>query len=71
MGFEGASAIKSIARKLTEDIAPNAIYVHCFAHCSELILQLRCDKAFHFVIRIARFVPISVCNCLDAYLKGI
>ena len=39
MGFDGASAMKSLARKLKEDIAPNAVYVHCFAHCNELIVQ--------------------------------
>ncbi|XP_046860232.1 zinc finger MYM-type protein 1-like [Xenia sp. Carnegie-2017] len=39
MGFDGASAMKSLARKLKEDIAPNAIYVHCFSHCNELIIK--------------------------------
>ncbi|XP_046842007.1 zinc finger MYM-type protein 1-like [Xenia sp. Carnegie-2017] len=39
MSFYGASAMKSLARKLKEDIAPNAIYVHCFSHCNELIIQ--------------------------------
>ncbi|XP_046855150.1 zinc finger MYM-type protein 1-like [Xenia sp. Carnegie-2017] len=39
MGFDGASAMKSLARKLKEDIAPNAIYIHCFSHCIELFIQ--------------------------------
>ena len=29
LGFDRASAMKSPARNLKEDIAPNAIYVHC------------------------------------------
>lgn len=39
MGFDGAAAMKSLARMLQADVAPNAIYVHCFAHCNELIVQ--------------------------------
>jgi hypothetical protein len=31
--------MKSLARKLQADVAPNAIYVHCFAHCNELIIK--------------------------------
>ena len=31
--------IKSLAQKLKSEIAPNAIYVHCFAHCNELIVK--------------------------------
>jgi hypothetical protein len=39
MGFDGAAAMKSLARKLQADVAPNAIYVYCFAHCNELIIK--------------------------------
>ena len=39
MGFDGTSAMKSLARKLTAEVAPKAIYVHCFAHCNELIVK--------------------------------
>ena len=39
MGFDGATAMKSLARKLKADVAHDAIYVHCFAHCNELIVK--------------------------------
>ena len=39
MGFDGAAAMKSLAQKQKSEIAPNAIYVHCFAHCNELIVK--------------------------------
>lgn len=39
MGFDGAAAMKSLARKVKADVAPDAIYVHCFAHCNELIVK--------------------------------
>ena len=39
MGFDGAAAMKCLAKKITTDIAPNAIYIHCFAHCNELVVQ--------------------------------
>ena len=39
MGFDGAAAMKSLAQKLKSEIAPNVIYVHCFAHCNELIVK--------------------------------
>ena len=39
MGFDGAAAMKSLAKKLKVEILPNAVYVHCFAHCNELIVK--------------------------------
>ena len=39
MGFDGAAAMKSLARKMKEKVAPNAIYIHCFAHCHELVVK--------------------------------
>ena len=39
MGFDGAADMKSLAQKLKSEIAPNAIYVHRFAHCNELIVK--------------------------------
>ena len=38
MGFDGAAAMKSLSQKLKAKVAPNAIYVHYFAHCNELIV---------------------------------
>jgi hypothetical protein len=37
--FDGAPAMKSLTRMLKVDVVPNAIYVHCFAHCNELIVK--------------------------------
>ena len=39
MGFDEAAGMKCLAQKLTSEIAPNAIYAHCFAHCNELIVK--------------------------------
>ena len=39
MGFDGAADMKSLAQRLKSEIVPNAIYVHCFAHCNELIVK--------------------------------
>jgi hypothetical protein len=39
MGFDGANAMKALVRELRADVGPNAIYVHCFAHCNELIVK--------------------------------
>ena len=39
IGFDGASAMKSLARKLKAKVAPNAIYIHCFVHCNEVIVK--------------------------------
>ena len=39
MGFDGGVAMKSFSQKLKTKIAQNAIYVHCFAHCNELIVK--------------------------------
>ena len=44
MGFDGAAAMKSLARKLKVEISPNAVYVHCFAHCNELIVKDATDQ---------------------------
>ena len=44
MDFDGAAAMKSLARKLKFEISPNAVYVHCFAHCNELIVKGAIDQ---------------------------
>ena len=39
MGFDRATAMKSLTRELRAEILPNAVYVHCFAHCNDLIVK--------------------------------
>ena len=39
MSFDGAAAMKALARLLKADVTPNAIFIHCFAHCNELIVK--------------------------------
>ena len=39
MSFDGAAAVKALARLLKADVAPNAIFIHCFGHCNELIVK--------------------------------
>ena len=44
MGFDEAAAMKSLARKLKVEISPNAVYVHCFGDCNELIVKDAIDQ---------------------------
>ena len=39
MSFDGAAAMKALARLLKADVEPNDIFIHCFAHCNELIVK--------------------------------
>ena len=55
-------AMKSLARKLKVEISPNAVYVHCFAHCNKLIVKDAIDQYVFVVIDVIRFMPIPVCD---------
>ncbi len=37
MTFDGAMAMKSLARKIKSEMNKSAIFIHCLAHCQELI----------------------------------
>ena len=39
MAFDGASTMKHLAALLKASISKNALYVHCFAHCNELVFK--------------------------------
>ena len=39
MRFDGAAAVTSLLQKLKAEVAPNAVYLHCFAHCDEIIVK--------------------------------
>ena len=39
MAFDGASAMKQLASLLKTRISKHAVYVHCFAHCNELVFK--------------------------------
>ena len=39
MGFDGAAAMRCLAKKMKENVAPNAIYIHSVAHCNELVVK--------------------------------
>ena len=39
LSFDGASAMKCLARLVKENINPFAMYFHCFAHCNELVFK--------------------------------
>ena len=39
MTFDGAMALKSVAKKIKSEINELAIFIHCLAHCQELILK--------------------------------
>ena len=39
MWFDGASSMKCLAKLVKTDINASALYVHCFAHCNELVFK--------------------------------
>lgn len=39
MTFDGAMAMKSLAKKIKSEINESAIFIHCLAHCQELIFK--------------------------------
>ena len=39
LGFDGAAAVRCLAKKRKESVAPNALYIHCLAHCNELVVE--------------------------------
>ena len=39
MSCDGSAAMKALTRLLKADVGPNAIFIHCFAHCNELIVK--------------------------------
>ena len=44
MAIDGASSMKCLARMIKETMSQNAMYFHCFAHCTELLFK---DATFH------------------------
>ena len=69
MGFDGAAAMKSLARKLKVEILPNAVYVHCFVHCNELIVKDAIDQCS--LLSMSSDLCQSLYAILGAYLKHI
>jgi hypothetical protein len=39
MAFDGASSMKNFAMLIQNRISKHALYVHCFAHCNELVFK--------------------------------
>ena len=39
MSFDGTSSMKNVAKLIKSEIARQALYVHCFAHCNELVFK--------------------------------
>ena len=37
--FDGASSMKNLAKLIKENVAQQALYVHCFAHANELVFK--------------------------------
>ena len=69
MGFDGAAAMKSLARKLKVEISPNAVYVHCFAHRNELIVKDAIDQCS--LLSTSLDLCQSLYAIVGAYPKGI
>ena len=69
MAFEGAADMKSLAQKLKSEIAPNAIYVHCFAHCNELTVKDAIKESG--LLETSLDLCQSMCAIVGAYPKRI
>lgn len=39
MAFDGASSMKHLASLLKTQVSKHALYIHCFAHCNELVFK--------------------------------
>ena len=59
MSFDGAASMKALARLLKADVAPNAIFIHCFAHCNELIVK-DASKLSNLLSSSVIFMPVLV-----------
>ena len=39
MAFDGASTMKRLAKLIKTNLCKHALFIHCFAHCSELVFK--------------------------------
>ena len=64
MAFDGASAMKKLAALLKEQVSKHSLYIHCFAHCNELV--------FKDATSLSSMVADSQDLCEDVYaLAGV
>ena len=64
MAFDGASAMKRLAFLLKNEVCKHALYIHCFAHCNELV--------FKDVTSLSRLVADAQDFCENMYtLAGV
>ena len=64
MAFDGTNAMKSLSRKIKDSVIPNAIiYVHCFAHCNDLIVK-DAIKQWPIAVDIIGFMPSLIRSCV-------
>jgi hypothetical protein len=59
MAFDGASAMKRLAALVKGEVCKHALYIHCFAHCNELV--------FKDVTSLSRMVADAQDFCEDIY----
>ena len=59
MRFHWAAVMKALARLLKADVAPNATFIHCFAHCNELIVK--------YVSKFSNLLSSSLHLCQSLY----
>ena len=71
IGFNGASEVKSLARKPKEDIAANAIYVHCFAQRTQRTQRTRYATNHSTLLSIFLDLCESLYAIVGAYPKRI
>lgn len=64
MAFDGASAMKRLAVLVKDEVCKHALYIHCFAHCNELV--------FKDATSLSRMVADAQDFCEDIYaLAGV
>ena len=64
MAFDGESAMKRLAVLLKNEVCKHALYIHCFAHCNELV--------FKDVTSLSRLVTDAQDFCENMYaLAGV
>ena len=64
MAFDGAFAMKRLAVLLNNEVCKHVLYIHCFAHCNELV--------FKDVTSLSRLVTDTQDFCENMYaLAGV
>ena len=67
MSFDGASAMKSLAEKLKSCYGQQVPYIHCLAHCTELVVKDAISSSK--LLQLVMYTVKKMYTFLDVYPK--